>query len=137
MERAAGGAPLWQDFNAALSLAVGESGLYSWLDKLEGLRDELASGRHFHPEAPVKLSTLHSAKGMEFDWVILLDAVDGILPTGGILLDETELEAERRLFYVGVTRAKERLILPRARKYHGESAQSSPFLRELDRPPET
>ena len=65
---------------------------------------------------PVILSTIHSSKGLEYDNVYLLDVIDGIfpesVPTNAKSMDEKERESyeeERRLFYVGVTRAKDRL----------------------------
>ncbi len=65
---------------------------------------------------PVILSTIHSSKGLEYDNVYLLDVIDGIfpesVPANAKSMDEKERESyeeERRLFYVGVTRAKDRL----------------------------
>ena len=58
------------------------------------------------PDCPFILSTIHASKGLEYDHVILIDAVDGILPSSD---DAEELEEERRLFYVGATRAKKQL----------------------------
>jgi len=62
-------------------------------------------------ERPLTLSTIHSAKGLEWDSVFLLGAMDGILPISFAVDDEDEVEEENRLFYVAVTRAKNRLLL--------------------------
>lgn len=67
-------------------------------------------------KARVTLSTIHSAKGLEFDTVLLWDCFDGILPGKSTLLarkyqDSGPYREEMRLFYVAVTRAKERLVL--------------------------
>ena len=83
----------------------------------------------------VSLMTLHCAKGLEFPLVFIVGMEEGLLPhyRRG---DETEdLEEERRLFYVGMTRAKERLFLLRAEKRHtfgvGRANLSSRFLDEI------
>ncbi len=62
----------------------------------------------------VTLMTLHTAKGLEFPTVFLTGLEDGVFPHSRALGDQPELEEERRLAYVGVTRARERLYLSRA-----------------------
>ncbi len=62
----------------------------------------------------VTLMTLHTAKGLEFPVVFLTGLEDGVFPHARAIGDPTELEEERRLAYVGVTRARERLYLSRA-----------------------
>jgi DNA helicase-2/ATP-dependent DNA helicase PcrA len=62
-------------------------------------------------ERPLTLSTIHGAKGLEWECVFLLGLMDGVLPVAFALNDEDEIEEEHRLFYVGVTRAKNRLYL--------------------------
>jgi len=61
------------------------------------------------------LMTLHSAKGLEFETVFLIGMEDGIFPTSRSLFDEEKMEEERRLCYVGITRAKKQLFLTLAR----------------------
>ncbi|WP_068253425.1 DNA helicase PcrA [Janibacter corallicola] len=86
----------------------------------------------------VTLMTLHTAKGLEFPAVFLTGLEDGTFPHQRSLGDEKELEEERRLAYVGITRAKERLHLSRAsvRSAFG-TPQYNPASRFLDEIPET
>ena len=78
-------------------------------------------------DAPV-LMTLHMAKGLEFPTIFIVGLDEGILPHSRSLDDPDEMEEERRLCYVGITRAKERLYLVHAfrRTMYGESEVSVP-----------
>src|SRR4029453_16921882 len=60
----------------------------------------------------VSLMTVHSAKGLEFPFVYLVGMEDGVFPHSGALRDAAGLEEERRLCYVGMTRAMEQLTIP-------------------------
>jgi DNA helicase-2/ATP-dependent DNA helicase PcrA len=62
-------------------------------------------------EKPLTLSTIHSAKGLEWETVYLIGLIDGILPVSFALANEDSIEEEQRLFYVAVTRAKRHLYL--------------------------
>jgi len=64
----------------------------------------------------VRLMTLHQAKGLEFDYVFIVGVEEGILPHSRSLDDVFSLEEERRLFYVGITRAKEKLYITYTKK---------------------
>lgn len=83
----------------------------------------------------ITLMTLHSAKGLEFPVIFLTGMEEGLFPHARSLLDEEELEEERRLCYVGITRAKEILYLTGAktRTIFGRTAFSVPsrFLKEI------
>ncbi|HEY9853235.1 MAG TPA: DNA helicase PcrA [Leptolyngbyaceae cyanobacterium] len=83
----------------------------------------------------VSLMTLHSAKGLEFPVVFLVGLEQGLLPHGRSLDDPAGLEEERRLCYVGITRAQERLYITHARERrlwgNRETAITSQFLAEL------
>jgi DNA helicase-2/ATP-dependent DNA helicase PcrA len=75
------------------------------LIELEQSKNQDGSGNY------VNLMTLHSSKGLEFDYVFIVGVEEGILPHSRSFTDEEELEEERRLCYVGITRAKEKLYL--------------------------
>ena len=84
----------------------------------------------------VTLMTLHASKGLEFSVVFVTGLEEGLFPLAKAAQDRTELEEERRLFYVGATRAQERLYLTytRSRFRYGEHQASirSRFLDEID-----
>ncbi len=83
----------------------------------------------------VALMTLHAAKGLEFENVFIVGLEDGLLPHERGADDEEELEEERRLFFVGITRAKQGLYISyaRYRKIRGQTLRTIPsqFLYEL------
>ncbi len=85
----------------------------------------------------VTLMTLHAAKGLEYPAVFLTGLEDGVFPHLRTLGDEAELQEERRLAYVGITRARERLYLSRAhmRSAWGQTSYNPPS-RFLDEVPE-
>ena len=70
---------------------------------------------HYKPDSRVTLMTLHSAKGLEFPLVLLCGMEEGLFPHSRTLIDPSGLEEERRLCYVGMTRAMNTLVLSRAR----------------------
>src|SRR5437867_4461003 len=80
------------------------------------------------PRAAVTLMTLHSAKGLEFPVVFLTGLEEGVFPHDRALEDPEGLEEERRLAYVGLTRAKHRLYLSyaRERRFGGFAGRHEP-----------
>ncbi|EPN9408972.1 DNA helicase PcrA [Enterococcus faecium] len=84
----------------------------------------------------VTLMTLHAAKGLEFPVVFLIGLEEGVFPLSRALMEESELEEERRLAYVGITRAEEALYLTNAfsRTLYGRTQYNRPsrFLEEID-----
>jgi DNA helicase-2/ATP-dependent DNA helicase PcrA len=86
-------------------------------------------------EGPLTLSTIHSAKGLEWECVVLMGLMDGVLPVAFSLDHEDEIEEEQRLFYVGITRAKSRLYLTLHHEgYRGGLTQFNKLSRFIDIP---
>ncbi len=92
------------------SVAACEKTVQGFLERLSDLRRIIREGDH--PVSPnLILSTIHSSKGLEYEEVWITDVFDGVFPSNDAGLSASEIEEERRLFYVGLTRAKERLNL--------------------------
>ncbi|MGP1621037.1 MAG: ATP-dependent helicase [Candidatus Cryptobacteroides sp.] len=85
----------------------------------------------------VNLMTVHSAKGLEFPYVFVAGLEENLFPSGGILATENDIEEERRLFYVALTRAEKAVTLSftqtRMRNGKHESNKPSRFIREIDK----
>ena len=112
-----------QPEDATLSGFLNEIALYTDLDSLEQSDD------------CVTMMTIHAAKGLEFPLVYVVGLEEGIFPGSSAQFEEEELEEERRLCYVAMTRAKERLTLTNARQrmLYGKTASNrlSRFLEEI------
>ena len=88
-------------------------------------------------QAKISLMTVHSVKGLEFDYVFTVGLEEGIFPHVNSLMDNNEVEEERRLCYVAITRAKEQLYLLNARQrtLFGKDQVNPPsrFIAEIDK----
>jgi DNA helicase-2/ATP-dependent DNA helicase PcrA len=110
-----------------------EPSLAGFVDQLSLLSDvdEEAGAR----DARVLMMTLHSAKGLEFPVVVIAGLEEGLFPHSRSADDEAELEEERRLCYVGITRAQRRLVLTSAarRRVFGDYQSTDPsrFIEEI------
>jgi DNA helicase-2/ATP-dependent DNA helicase PcrA len=109
-------------------------------EKLRDFLDHaaLVSDQDAYDEAsPISLMTLHTAKGLEFPVVLIMGLEDGLFPHSRSIMEAAQLEEERRLFYVGMTRAENKLYLTSARfrRYFGNMDQQvsepSRFLAEV------
>lgn len=85
----------------------------------------------------IALMTVHTAKGLEFPYVMIVGMEENLFPSGGSLITEREMEEERRLFYVALTRAMRSVIVSfavtRMRNGKHESNAPSRFLKDIDR----
>ena len=110
-----------------------EPGLGGFVDQLSLLSD--ADEEAGSKNARVVMLTMHSAKGLEFPIVIISGLEEGLFPHSRSSDDDVELEEERRLCYVGITRAQRRLVLTSAarRRVFGDyqSTEPSRFVREI------
>jgi len=106
----------------------------AFLDEVALLQEKIAIAKQ-EKSSPVVLMTLHAAKGLEFENVAIIGLNEEVLPNSRSLADPEAIEEERRLFYVGVTRARERLLLTHARCRYtfGQMSDSLPsrFIREI------
>jgi len=112
---------------------TGTATITAFLDEVALMQDKMSKqNRGAHA---VSLMTLHAAKGLEFDLVILPGIEEGIIPTTRSLNSHDSVEEERRLLYVGITRAKEHLLITytKHRYSYGQMIDQlpSPFLQEI------
>ena len=113
-----------------------ETGTVNLEDFLEDISIVADQSEHETLDNAVTLMTMHAAKGLEFKVVFLIGMEEGIMPHSMSLNEESELEEERRLCYVGITRAKERLYITNAKRrmLFGNTSMNPPsrFIREID-----
>lgn len=105
--------------------------MVEFAERLKELEEAVQNAKYNPPENAVTLSTFHSAKGLEFDRVFMIDLQKGIIPSEEDEKDRATLEEARRLFYVGMTRAKKRLELLSFREDEGKKKEDSRFLNEV------
>lgn len=124
----------WENVKELLTATSGKE-LEAFLEEVALVQetDALKEG-----ESSVSLMTLHSAKGLEFPVVFMIGMEDGIFPHSRSLFDQTQLEEERRLCYVGITRAQEELhlIFCRQRALYGTTQINPPSRFVLEIPEE-
>ena len=114
-------------------IADGLETLVQFVDKLKHLEQLQRHARKESRQQAVTLSTLHSAKGLEFDTVFMMDLNEGVIPSRQDTEKVETMEEAVRLFYVGMTRARHTLYLLSVEQYFGQSAMDSRFVRQLNK----
>ncbi len=121
----------------SITLAFEERGIYNLDEFLENISLVSDKADYKEVENGVTLMTLHSAKGLEFDNVFLVGLEEGIFPHSRSFESASELEEERRLCYVGITRARKNLFLlnTKRRTLFGKTSMNIPsrFIDEIDK----
>lgn len=111
---------------------TGSVNLQDFLDEISLIADIT---EHKDNDDAITLMTFHSAKGLEFKVVFMVGMEEGLMPHANSLYDEAEMEEERRLCYVGITRARERLYITNAkfRMLYGKDMANPPsrFISEI------
>ena len=124
----------FKSITASFEERTGSVNLDDFLDEISLVADV---EEHRNNTDSVTLMTVHSAKGLEFECVFLIGMEEGIFPHQNSLYDASEIEEERRLCYVGITRAKKRLYLTNAKRrilYGREELNPvSRFIEEIDK----
>jgi len=120
----------------SVAVAFEESGVYDLETFLENILLVSDAGQYKENKDAVNLMTLHSAKGLEFKIVFIIGMEEGIFPHNRSFESEKELEEERRLCYVGITRAMSKLYLlsAKSRTLYGKTngTVESRFIKEID-----
>ncbi len=121
----------------SLALNFEDNGIFDLETFLENIMLVSDTGQYSTSDDVVTLMTLHSAKGLEFKVVFIVGMEEGIFPHNRSFESESELEEERRLCYVGITRAKSKLYLlsSRQRTIFGNTSLcvESRFIKEIDK----
>jgi len=119
------------------SVAIAYPKLTEFLENITLVEQEYSSEKQLQGQKKnaITLMTLHAAKGLEFPRVFMIGMEEGLFPHSRALMDKDELEEERRLCYVGMTRAKQKLYLTYARRriFFGQRSSNtvSRFLLEV------
>jgi DNA helicase-2/ATP-dependent DNA helicase PcrA len=125
------------NINELLNVSASFDNLIDFLESISLIQNGYLNKEKANQEKEgLSLMTLHSAKGLEFRIVFLVGFEEGLLPHENSLFEAKQIEEERRLCYVGITRAKEKLYLSYCQSrwtYNGpKSVESSRFLKDLE-----
>lgn len=113
------------------SIAMPLRTMVEFAERLKQLGEAVQQAKFDPPENAVTLSTLHSAKGLEFEQVFMIDMQKGVIPSEEDEKDAQLLEEARRLFYVGMTRAKKQLAILSYEEDDGKKKEPSRFTGEV------
>ncbi len=122
----------FKSITASFEERTGSVNLEDFLEEISLIAD---MSEHKEDENAVTLMTIHSAKGLEFDVVFLIGMEEGIFPHMNSLMEKDGLEEERRLMYVGITRARDLLYVTNAKRrmLYGKESMNPPsrFIEEI------
>ena len=104
--------------------------LSQWLDGIAEYIRQCDKDRQNNTADGVHMLTMHGSKGLEYKIVLVMDVCEGIIPYNKAVLDE-QIEEERRLFYVAMTRAKEKLYLLYPKQRYNKDTTRSRFIEEI------
>ncbi len=121
---------LFEIINEITESSKNHNDFLSYLNHVETIVEETKENFKDLNKDGVSLSTIHSAKGLEYHTVFIAGCVEGLIPYEKSRLPY-EIEEERRLLYVAVTRAKRNLYISAIEKRHGNDVKLSRFLEEL------
>ncbi len=123
----------FKSITATFEETTGSVNLGDFLEEISLIAD---ISEHKDFDDVVTLMTIHSAKGLEFDVVFLVGMEEGIFPHANALMERDGIEEERRLMYVGITRARKILYLTNAKRrmLYGKDSSNPPsrFIEEID-----
>lgn len=126
---------------ALKSIAENTNSITQFIIRIQTLESIMEESKNNKNLDSVTMTTIHSAKGLEFDTCYLVDVINGQFPNcesqkesgseevSGIVRESDEYEEERRLFYVGITRAKNNLYIFDIKSWNGQLTFSSDFVR--------
>ncbi|WP_144703134.1 ATP-dependent helicase [Fictibacillus phosphorivorans] len=117
--------------NTLEEIATDLESLEDFAKRLKHLEFVLKTAKKKKGHDAITLSTFHSAKGLEFERVYMIDVVDGIIPSKEDRTDHQMLEEAARLFYVGMTRAKKQLTLVTYPYRDGKKVEESVFVTDV------
>ena len=123
----------FKSITASFEERTGSVNLGDFLEEISLIAD---MSEHKESGNEVTLMTIHSAKGLEFDVVFLIGMEENIFPHSNSLMEKDGIEEERRLMYVGITRARELLYITNAKRrmLYGKESINAPsrFIEEID-----
>ncbi len=124
----------FKSITASFEERTGTVNLNDFLEEISLMSD---MSQYKDTENEITLMTIHSAKGLEFDAIFIVGMEEGLFPHSNSLFNKDDIEEERRLCYVGITRAKKRLYLTNAKRrlLYGKENINVPsrFIDEIDR----
>lgn len=110
--------------------SAGYPAFTAYLTHIDEYKRKISELKEKNPVSAVSLATYHGCKGLEYEFVCMPDCMEGVTPYKKSVSPQ-EIEEERRMFYVAMTRAKEKLYLSYSLKRHGKQCRCSRFAEEI------